>query len=120
MVSGKYNYRLKQVDFNGNFEYHNLNSEIEIGTPGKFDLSQNYPNPFNPSTNISFDLASDGFVSVKIFDYLGREVSSLVNDFRTAGYYSVDFNAANMSSGVCFYKLESNGFSKVMKMSLIK
>jgi len=120
LSTGKFNYRLKQIDYNGNFEYFNLNSEVVIGTPSKYNLSQNYPNPFNPTTKISFNLASDGFVSVKIFDYLGKEVNSLVNEYKTAGYYSVDFNAANLSSGIYFYKLEGNGFTKVMKMTLVK
>jgi len=120
LMTGKYSYRLKQIDFNGNFEYFGLNSEIEIGTPSAFDLKQNYPNPFNPSTKITFDLPKEGFVSIKIFDNLGREVASVVNEFKTAGYYTVDFNAANLTSGLYFYKMDANGFNKVMKMTLIK
>ncbi|MBK6877987.1 MAG: hypothetical protein IPG99_16455 [Ignavibacteria bacterium] len=64
--SGNYNYRLKQVDFNGNFEYFNLNSEVIIGVPSKFELSQNYPNPFNPSTRINYQLPNDGNVKISV------------------------------------------------------
>ncbi len=120
LSEGTYNYRLKQVDYNGNFEYFNLNSEIEIGTPNSYNLSQNYPNPFNPSTKINFEMAKEGNVSIKVFDYTGKEISTLVNGFRSAGYYTIDFNAINLSSGIYFYRMETNNFTKVMKMSLIK
>ena len=120
LSEGTYNYRLKQVDYNGNFEYFNLNSEIEIGTPNSFNISQNYPNPFNPSTKINFEMAKEGNVSIKVFDYTGKEISTLVNGFRSAGYYTIDFNAINLSSGIYFYRMEANNFTKVMKMSLIK
>ena len=124
LASGKYNYRLKQIDFNGNFEYFNLSNEIEIGLPQKFDLSQNYPNPFNPSTKINFTLPVDGNIVMSIFDNSGRLVSKISEGFKTAGYYTVDFSAANLSSGVYFYKLEFNGsgqnFAKTMKMTVLK
>ncbi len=118
--SGKYTYRLKQIDFNGNYEYHNLNSEVVIGTPEKFSLHQNYPNPFNPTTNISYDLTNEGKVTLKIYNTSGKEIATLVNEFKTAGYHSVTFDATGISSGVYYYKLEGNGFSKVMKMILVK
>ena len=124
VTSGKYNYRLKQVDFNGNFEYHNLGNEVSIGVPEKYDLSQNYPNPFNPSTKINYDLPTDGKVSIKLFDMSGKEVASLVNEVKTAGYHTVDFNASNLSSGVYFYRIsvEANGinFTATKKMMLVK
>lgn len=118
--SGRYDYRLKQMDFNGNFQYFNLSSDVEIGTPVKFNLSQNYPNPFNPSTKVNFDLAKEGFVSIKVFDNSGKEVATLVNEFKTAGYYTVNFNAGNISSGIYYYRMQTEGFTKVMKMSFIK
>ena len=120
IASGRYNYRLKQIDFNGNFEYFNLSSEVEIGTPGKFNLSQNYPNPFNPSTKVNFDLAKEGFVSIKVFDNSGKEIATLVNEFKNAGYYTANFNAGNISSGIYYYRMQTEGFTKVMKMVLIK
>lgn len=120
LTSGIYTYRLKQTDFNGNYEYHNLNGEVTIGTPNTFELKQNYPNPFNPSTSISFDLPVAGKVSLKVFNTSGKEVASLVNENRSAGFYTVNFNASNLSSGVYYYRLEANGISKVMKMALVK
>ena len=91
-----------------------------ISNPSKFNLSQNYPNPFNPNTKIDYAIPKNGFVSLKIYDILGREIKSLVNENKTTGYYSVDFNGSEFSSGVYFYKLESNGFNEVKKMMLIK
>lgn len=120
LSSGSYSYRLKQVDFNGNYEYHNLNSEVNIGLPVKFELSQNYPNPFNPSTHIDFQIPNDGNVKLSIFDNSGKLVSVLSDGFRAAGYYTINFNATNLSSGIYFYRLESQNFSQVKKMSLIK
>lgn len=118
--SGKYEYRLKQIDFNGNYEYHSLANEIEIGAPKKFNLSQNYPNPFNPSTTISYQLSVDRFVSLKIYDISGKEVSNLVNQNQKAGYYTVEFNGANLASGMYFYRIEAGDFSAVKKMVLVK
>jgi hypothetical protein len=124
VATGKYNYRLKQTDFNGNFTYHNLGNEVNIGVPEKYDLSQNYPNPFNPSTKINYDLPTDGKVSIKLFDMSGKEVASLVNEVKTAGYHTVNFNASNLSSGVYFYRIsvEANGnnFTATKKMMLVK
>lgn len=124
LATGKYNYRLKQVDFNGNFEYFNLSNEVNIGVPNKFALSQNYPNPFNPTTNINYDLPFDSKVMIKIFDITGREVSQIVNTVQPAGYYSVNFNASVLSSGVYFYQITADGgnqsFAKTLKMMLIK
>ncbi len=120
LMTGKYSYRLKQIDNNGNFEYFNLNSDAVVGVPSKFDLSQNYPNPFNPATKINFDLPKDSKLSLKLYDMLGREVSTLVNEFRTAGYYTVDFNASSLSSGIYFYRLLAGEFSSVKKMVVVK
>ncbi len=124
LVSGKYNYRLKQIDFNGNFEYFALSNEIIVGVPSKFDLPQNYPNPFNPSTKINYDIPFDGKVSITVFDMSGKEVSTLVNDVKTAGYYTINFNASNLSSGIYFYRIsvDANGqnFVSTKKMTLIK
>lgn len=122
--SGSYNYRLKQIDYNGNFAYFNLSGEVSVGIPTTYNLSQNYPNPFNPSTTINFDLPFDSKVSIKLFDVSGKEVATLVNDVKTAGYYTVKFNGSNLSSGIYFYRIsaESNGnnFVSSKKMTLVK
>ncbi|MDQ3021510.1 MAG: T9SS type A sorting domain-containing protein [Bacteroidota bacterium] len=109
LSSGRYNYRLKQIDYNGNFKYYDLQNEVVIGIPEKFLLSQNYPNPFNPNTIISYQLAANSIASLKIYDVLGNEVSTLVNEKQNAGYYAIDFNGSNLSSGVYFYKLAVDG-----------
>jgi len=124
LSSGKYNYRLKQIDFNGQYEYFTLSNEVIIGIPGRFDLSQNYPNPFNPSTKINFDVPVDSRVTIDLFDISGKQVASLLNEVKTAGYYTVDFNASRLPSGVYFYRataVSNNGsFTSVKKMTLIK
>lgn len=124
LQSGKYNYRLKQIDVNGNFKYYQLSSFVEVGVPGKFALSQNYPNPFNPSTKINYDLPFDSRVAIKIFDITGKEVASVLNQTLTAGYYTANFNASNLASGVYFYQINAEGgnqsFVKTLKMILIK
>lgn len=120
VLTGNYNYRLKQTDYNGNYEYHNLTSEVNVGTPNSFSLKQNYPNPFNPTTKIDFDIAVDGNVKLTVYNSSGKEIATLVNEFKTSGYHSVIFDARNISSGIYYYKLESNGKSKVMKMTLLK
>lgn len=85
-----------------------------------FSLSQNYPNPFNPVTNIKFNIPKSGFVKITVFDMLGREVTSIVNESMQPGSYNVDWDASNYSSGVYFYKLETEGFVESKKMVLLK
>lgn len=94
----------------------NYNSEI----PDSYSLSQNYPNPFNPATKIKFALPSSGFTSLKVYDISGKEISNLLNSNIQAGTYEVLFDATNFSSGVYFYKLESNGYIETKKMFLVK
>ncbi|MFZ1320989.1 MAG: T9SS type A sorting domain-containing protein [Ignavibacteria bacterium] len=120
LPSGKYKYRLKQIDFNGNFEYHELSNEVVIGIPSSTELMQNYPNPFNPVTNISYRLSENGFVSLRVFDNSGREVKTLVNEFKEAGYYTNVFNGSDLASGVYFYKLSFGEFVQTKKLSLVK
>lgn len=120
LISGIYNYRLKQIDFNGNYQYYNLSNEVNIRLPEKFSLSQNYPNPFNPSTVISYDLKVSSNVSLKIYNMSGKEIVSLLNEFKTAGSYVINFNGSNLPSGVYFYKIEAGKFSAIRKMTLIK
>lgn len=120
LSTGNYQYRLKQIDFNGNFEYYNLEGNVLIGLPSAFRLSQNYPNPFNPSTTVDFDLPADGVATLSIYDMNGREVAVLLNEFRTAGYHTLAVNAAGLSSGIYVYTLRSNGLSESRKMMLVK
>ncbi len=93
---------------------------IKYVSPVNFNLEQNYPNPFNPSTVISFKLSVSSFVSLKIFDILGREISTLVNEEKQPGNYEVTFDASKLSSGIYFYTLQSGSFVETKKMILIK
>jgi hypothetical protein len=95
---------------------HIISGEI----PKSFILRQNYPNPFNPSTNIKYDLPKNSFVKLVIFDELGREVKTLVNENQPAGTYEITFNALLLPSGVYIYRLNTDGFSDTKKMILLK
>ena len=88
----------------------------------EYNLSQNYPNPFNPSTRISWQsIQSSGVIkTLKVYDVLGNEVATLVNEYRNAGSYEVDFNASSLSSGIYFYRLQAGSFIQTKKMILIK
>ncbi len=119
LASGKYYYRLKQIDFDGTYEYSNTIS-IEVKSPTQFELNQNYPNPFNPSTTISYSIKNDGIVQLKIFDILGNEIAKLVNEQKQAGTFSVEFDASILPSGVYFYQLKTGGFIDIKKMMLLK
>ncbi len=124
LENGNYNYRLKQVDFNGASEYSQV-IEVNIDVPLEFNLKQNYPNPFNPATQINFSLAVDSRVTLKVFDVLGQEVVSLLNENIAAGAHKITFNASNLNSGVYLYRIEANGvdgsnFISVKKMLLTK
>lgn len=111
-------YRLKQLDFNGTYDYSDV-STAEIA-PSSFELAQNYPNPFNPSTVISYSLPENEFVALKVYDVLGKEVASLVNEQKPAGKYSVNFNASELGSGVYFYTLKAGAQVQSRKMILVK
>ncbi|MCX6162020.1 MAG: T9SS type A sorting domain-containing protein [Ignavibacteriae bacterium] len=89
-------------------------------TPAKYNLSQNYPNPFNPVTKINFEIPKSGFVSLKVYDLLGKEVRTLVSEVKKEGRYQVEFAAGNLSSGVYFYRINSNSFTDTKQMILIK
>lgn len=99
-----------------------LPSDIKIGEalPDNYILQQNYPNPFNPSTNIEYSIPSESFVELKVFDILGNEVVTLVNEQHSAGVYRADFNAANLPSGMYFARLAADEFVQVVKMTLLK
>jgi photosystem II stability/assembly factor-like uncharacterized protein len=112
-------YRLKQIDYNGTFKY---SDEIEVNAIGSisFSLEQNYPNPFNPSTTINYSIKEKGFVTLKVFDILGNEVKTLVNDEQDAGSYKFNFDASSFSSGIYFYALKAGEFFSTKKMILLK
>ncbi|MBS1492470.1 MAG: T9SS type A sorting domain-containing protein [Bacteroidetes bacterium] len=125
LQSGKYTYRLKQIDYNGGFEYFTLTNNVEVGLPNEFRLSQNYPNPFNPVTKINYEIPFESNVSLKVYNMLGKEVANLVNNsLQKAGFYSVELNANNLTSGTYFYKITVVGntkdFTATKKMLLIK
>lgn len=96
------------------------NSPITNTNPGKFELTQNYPNPFNPNTVISYSVAKSENVSIRVYDITGKEVATLVNEVKGPGSYNVMFNAANLSSGVYFYRIIAGNFTEVKKMTLVK
>lgn len=125
--SGKYNYRIKQIDFDGTFNYYNLSNEVEIGLPFDFELSQNYPNPFNPSTRIEYQIPVNAKVEIELYNITGEKVATLINNELEAGYYNVDIDAKSLklASGVYFYRFIStdiNGkqFMDIKKMMLLK
>jgi hypothetical protein len=95
-------------------------NDKNIHSPLSFELKQNYPNPFNPSTNITYQLPQNSFVSLKIYNILGKEVSTLVNEEKSAGTYSINFNASKLASGIYFYVMQANNFHQVNKMMLLK
>jgi len=119
LSTGNYTYRLKQLDFDGTFDYSNEVS-VDVIAPAVYSLEQNYPNPFNPSTSIDFSIAEPGLVKLAVYNLLGQEVKSLVNEFKEAGPHTIIFDASNLTSGVYFYKLESAQFSQTRKMLLTK
>jgi len=119
VIAGKYSYRLKQIDNDGNFEYSKV-IDVDLGSPIKFELSQNYPNPFNPVTTIQFSVPESGNVKLIVYNLLGEQVTELVNGIKEAGVYSLNFNAENLNSGMYIYRMETNGFVQLKKMTLIK
>ena len=94
--------------------------ELVSSLPTEFKLNQNYPNPFNPSTNIKYSVPENNFVSVKVYDVLGEEVASIINEEKSAGSYEVNFDASNLSSGIYFYTMRSGSFLETKKMVLMK
>ena len=94
--------------------------EKPAAIPSKFSLSQNYPNPFNPTTTIKFSVAKTGMVKLVIYDVLGKEVKTLINGVKDAGYYDIQVNASQLSSGIYLYRLESDGKALTRKMTLLK
>ena len=119
LTSGSYTYRINQIDVNGTV--HLLKDiNVIVGMPTVYSLEQNFPNPFNPATTIKYQLPKAGFVTLKIYDILGKEVATLVNENKVAGRFSVEFNASKLPSGVYIYELKSPDFTSCKKMVLTK
>jgi hypothetical protein len=125
IASGSWHYRLKQIDLDGTIHYSepiqiDIVTDVAETTPTQFSLAQNYPNPFNPSTTIRFEIAKAELVSLKVYDMLGREVATIINEQMNAGRYALPFNASNLASGTYIYRLQAGSFVATKKMSLTK
>jgi hypothetical protein len=118
VAAGTYSYRLKQVDYDGTIEY-SFPVDVTVN-PDDYFLSQNYPNPFNPSTTIKYSIPVDGNVSLKLFDLLGNEIYTLVDELKQAGTHELEFNASDLSSGVYYYQIKSAEFVATKKLMLMK
>jgi hypothetical protein len=114
----KFQYRLKQIDNDGSFEYSDV-VEVEV-IPNQFELSQNYPNPFNPSTTIRFSLPQAAQIKINLYNMLGEQVANIAEGMYESGFHKVTFNAIGLPSGTYVYRLESSEFVQVKKMVLIK
>jgi len=132
ILSGAYQYRLKQIDYDGSYEYSNI-IEVEVGIPTEFSLEQNYPNPFNPTTIIRFSIPAvetghASSVQLIIYDVLGNEVAILINEEKETGIYEVEFDATSITSGIYFYRLTAGdpstssgqSFTATKKMIILK
>jgi len=119
LTAGKYSYRLKQIDTDGQFEYSKV-IEVDLDAPMKYELSQNYPNPFNPVTTIQFSIPEAREVKLMIYNILGEQVAELVNESKEAGVHTINFNAAELNSGLYIYKLTAGNFNAVKKLMVIK
>jgi hypothetical protein len=118
-LNGTYHYRLKQIDFDGTYNFSN---EIEVNffIVKDYLLSQNYPNPFNPATTISFHLPVASYVTLKVFDALGNEIETLEDGFMPAGVHEVNFSSENLSSGLYLYRMSTTNYEATKKMLILK
>ncbi len=117
--TGIFYYRLKQIDNDGEYKYSkviSVNNNLSLD----YNLEQNYPNPFNPNTSIKFSLPESGFVSIKLYNLLGREVRTIINEYKAAGSYLINFSAGGLCSGVYYYKISTGSYSSVKKMIFLK
>ena len=115
----KFQYRLKQIDNDGQYEYSKT-IEVNFDAPKKFELSQNYPNPFNPVTTIRFSLPEGGNVKLTLYNPLGQEIKTMVNEYKESGTHIINFDASDLNSGMYIFKLESDSFIQTKKMILLK
>lgn len=119
VASGRYQYRLKQIDNDGSFEYSNI-IEVEFNGVSKYNLSQNFPNPFNPVTTIEYQIPQAGMVKITLYNILGQEIRTIINEVKEVGVHKVNIDASDLNSGVYLYKIESGSFVKTRKMTLVK
>jgi len=116
---GTYYYRLKQIDTNGSFSYSDI-KEVNVTPPDHYELSQNFPNPFNPTTNIIFRLKEDGRVTIRLYDVLGREVMTVVDQKMKAGTHRIKIDGSTLPSGLYLYSMKAGSFHQIKKMALVK
>jgi len=117
---GKYFYRLKQIDYNGNFEYFELSLPVLISKPKSFSIGQNYPNPSNPKCRIDYQLPERVMVNISVYDILGKRVATLVNEEKNAGIYTTEFDGTNIASGTYLYIITAGSFKEIKKLVLVK
>jgi len=117
--NGFYSYRLKQIDYDGSFEYSDV-VDVELFSPIEFALYQNFPNPFNPVTIITYHIPELSNVTLEVYDVIGNEIATLVNEEKQAGIYTVEFDATEFSSGIYLYGLQANNFIATKKLLLLK
>ncbi len=120
LMPDKYFYRLKQIDYNGNFEYFELPLHVLISKPQTFSLGQSYPNPSNPKCNIDIQLPERTFVNISVYNLLGELVSTLINRETDAGIYTVGFDGTSIASGTYIYRITAGTYTEVKKMILVK
>lgn len=120
LSSGSYSYRIKQLDYDGTVTVYNLAENVTIGIPAEFALMQNYPNPFNPETTIRFAIPQKEHVSISVYDILGKQVASVLNETKEAGSYTVGFSGSSLPSGVYIYTITAGSLSQSRKMTLMK
>jgi hypothetical protein len=119
-IGGKeFMYRLKQIDFDGKFEYSDEVS-VALTLPTNFALHQNFPNPCNPTTTIKYDVPETGKIQIRVYDVLGKLLATLVNEMKEPGSHEVSFDGSNLASGVYFYRIEADNFIESKKMILLK
>jgi hypothetical protein len=124
--TGIYQYRLKQIDYNGHFEYFELQNSVAVGVPKSYSISQNYPNPSNPVSKLDYSIPQKSFVSIKVYDLLGREVLTLADGYQDAGYHTAEFDGSKLASGVYIYRFSAAEFpgqvsyTQTMKLVLVK
>jgi hypothetical protein len=118
--AGEYAYRLRQIDRDGAFRYSNV-VEVEVtSVPKAFGLDQNYPNPFNPTTTVAYSVPAESFVTIKVYDVLGKEVASLVSERQKEGHYETSFDGSRLSSGVYVCRMTAAARFSVTKMMIAK